>query len=138
MRTALTLTLLALVLAGCDVFEDDIYSLDDVLVVGLEGEYPVQAVAFVTEGTPGCEVPIAYRTRMAFGVLTVEVEGLEVQTGAVCRAITPSAFAVALPSGTTDLEVRHHGEVDRYEVTYRDGGLALVPFRTSVTRLGPR
>ncbi len=131
------LLLLPLLLAGCDSTGADVVALDDVLVVDLV-EGPVASVRFVTEGTPGCYQPIAHRTQVARDLLTVDVDGLEVETGPVCRAITPSSFVVALPPGASRVEVRHRGRADAYAVRYQDDARVLVPVRTSVTRPGPR
>ncbi|WP_412063519.1 hypothetical protein [Rubrivirga sp. IMCC45206] len=137
------LALLTLAVAGCDTVRPDVVALDDVLVVDVVAADPavLPALTFVTEGAPGCATPVAYRTRVSRDVLTVEVDGLEVPTGPTCRAFIPSSFAVAVPTTTAsalDVEVRHRGETDRYEVRYADGGLELVPVRTSATRAGPR
>lgn len=135
---------LLLSLAGCDSLGGDVVALDDVLVVDLvaAGGTAPPALAFVTEGVPGCATPIVYQTRVARDVLTVEVDGLQVETGPTCRALIPSGFTVALPStrygGPLAVEIRHRGETDRYRVQFGAGGLVLVPIHTSQTRLGPR
>ncbi|WP_412067951.1 hypothetical protein [Rubrivirga sp. IMCC43871] len=139
----LLLALLSLAVAGCDTVRPDVVPLDDVLVVDVVAADPAvpPALTFVTEGTPGCATPVAYRTRVSRDVLTVEVNGLEVPTGPTCRALIPSSFAVAVPTTTASalgVEVRHRGVTDRYEVRHGEDGLVLVPVRTSATRPGPR
>ena len=134
---ALASVVLLLALVGCDGLEDGLAPLEDVLVVDLESD-AAPVVRLTTEGTPGCATPIAYRTRAKLGVLTVEVGGLEVETGPTCRALIPSSLAVALPPGARALEVRLRGARDRYGVRNTQDGLVLVPIRTTVTRPGPR
>ena len=141
-RVLLAFVLLSL--AGCDSLGTDIVALDDVLVVDLVAVSPTSppVLGFVTEGTPGCATPIAYETRVASDVLTVEVEGLEITRGPTCLALIPSSFTVALPStrygGPLTVDVRHRGETDRYTVQFDGEGPVLVPVHTSVTRPGPR
>ena len=139
LRPSVLTSALALLVGGCDASSGPV-SLDDVLVLDVVAGAPA-VVAFTTEGTPGCYVPIAHRTRVVGTVVSVEVDGLDVAAGYPCRAITPSSFAVALPMGVAGdlrIEVRHRGETDAYVVRGGDDGPVLDPVRTSVTRLGPR
>jgi hypothetical protein len=130
------LAALVLPLVGCDSSGPDVDALDDVLLVDLvEGG---SAVRLETEGTPGCFVPIVYETRVQPALMTVRVEGLAVQSGPVCRAITTSQIRVALPQGEAGrltLRIEHRGQADVYAVRSRGDGPALDPVRQSVTRL---
>lgn len=126
--------------AGCDSVGSGLTPLADVLVVDVSDTSPL-TVSFVTEGRPGCYVPIAHRTRAIGTTLSVEVDGLDHDAASPCRALTPSAFAVAVPMGVQGdlrLEIRHRGQTDVYDLRSGLAGWYLDPVRQSVTRLGPR
>ena len=135
-RSLFPLAVAASLLVGCDSSGPDVVDLDDVLLVDLvEGG---AVVRLETEGTPGCYVPIVYETRVTPAVLRVRIDGLAVESGPACRAITTSQVRVALPPESAvglRLEIEHRGETDAYVVRAGFGGLFLDPVRQSVTRL---
>jgi hypothetical protein len=133
MRPFAAVLLLLVSTAGCDSYGVDPVPLDDVLIVGVDADGTLR---LVTEGTPGCFVPIVAEADRSGATVDIRVFGLEPVTGPTCLALTPSIWETALPQSEDRLtvEIRHRGETDVYTVTATRGGYLLEPVRTSVTR----
>lgn len=128
---------LALLIGGCDTFDDDVIDYDGIIEVSLVTlDIPRATVRLVAVEDTGCNRPI--ETDMSRDGLTrrITVEGIRVPKGAECEAIIPARSDVEIEIGpdllvNIDLEIRHAGETDEYRLS----GSGLRAIRTTTTRL---
>ena len=126
--------LACLLVAGCDVFGEDLRPIPDVMLVGLTED---GVLHLETEGYEYCGGSIYVDSQIRLGVVVVDVRGAD-STAGICDMVQSGQWSLSLSEAASEIRVRHQGETDRYRVVHAEGRRQLDALRTSTTRPGLR